>query len=123
MVLFGNACHKLATIPAITGLEKEVPFAVTIFPEESDKTTDCPCAITSGFTLPSKEGPIELKLVTVFEAFTAPTVSTEIPSAGTAILGFAVAPSFPAEATTIIPREKAISAPRVIKAVLPSISL
>jgi hypothetical protein len=38
------------------GLENEVPFAVTIFPDASDKTTIDPCAITSGLILLSKMG-------------------------------------------------------------------
>ena len=85
MVFSGNACHKQATIPAIIGPEKEVPFAVTIFPAASETTAACPCAITSGFILPSKDGPIELKEVFVSDEFTAPTAITETASAGTAI--------------------------------------
>ncbi|MNU04829.1 hypothetical protein D3C72_2494040 [compost metagenome] len=79
--------------------------------------------MTSGFIRLSKLGPIELKLDFIFDESTEPTVITETASAGAPMCGSAVLPSFPAEATTIIPLLKATSAPREIKLVLPFISL
>ena len=79
-----------------------------------------PSAITSGFVLPSGVGPTELKATTFLDEATAPTVKTDLASPGIVMYFQALLPSFPAEFTTIIPLEVAISAPRVIKAVSPS---
>jgi hypothetical protein len=52
------------------GLEKDVPFAETIFPFHLIIHLQ-PLAPTSGFILLSKLGPIELKLAITLVAFTA----------------------------------------------------
>ena len=62
LVFCGNACHKQATIPAVIGPEKEVPFAEEILPDAVATIELTPWATTSGLMRKSEDGTIELLL-------------------------------------------------------------
>ena len=76
---------------------------VPIVPSMKPTEVDDPMATTSGFTRPSKLGPVELKVDKVPSAFTEPTVKMESASAG-AVMNFQLLdPSFPALMVQRIP--------------------
>lgn len=102
-VLFGSACHKHATIPAKIGQAKDVPWASSICPVPPITIAGLPIDITSGLTLPSAEGPTELKVAFKCSVFNAPTAKVLGASAGTFIFFQCLFPSLPALLTWIIP--------------------
>ena len=53
----GKACNRQVIRPAMFGVANEVPFPVIIVPVVDDKAVPTPTEATSGFTLPSLEGP------------------------------------------------------------------
>ena len=118
--LLGFACHKQATIPAVIGLEKDVPLLVVMLPLAFDTTLATPFATTSGLTLPSVLGPIELKFAKLKLASIAPTVIILSASPGKVIYGHPLPPVFPALFTTIIPFRAHIVAALLAMDVFPS---
>src|SRR5688572_30670106 len=119
-VRYGKACQKAAAIPAIIGPENDVPLLRPTCPFGKTTAARKPWALTSGLILPSTVGPKELKLALKPSESTAPTASTESPSAGAPIKCQGSSPSLPAEFTTSIPVAAAKSAALVIIVVFPS---
>src|SRR5690606_42116633 len=92
-------------------------------PDGFKTDTPIPIAPTSGFILPSAEGPTELiGLLTPF-ALVAATARTRSLSAGVVMIFHELFPSFPALETTAIPRSEAHCAARAITVVFPSRAL
>src|SRR5690606_1948914 len=119
----GYFCHIPARSPVTIGAAREVPLGIPRPPDGLITETPMPIAPTSGFILPSADGPIELiGLLTPF-AFVAATASTCSLSAGVVIVFQALLPSFPALETTTSPRSDAHCAARAITVVFPSRAL
>src|SRR5690349_18059932 len=116
-----RACHRQAAAPAIIGLAKEVPPSKPKIPLPKATNVPEPCVHTLGFTLPSNDGPCELKSAIISCESTPPIVSTLSPSAGAPIYLHGVLPELPALFTTRIPLDAAMSAAIVITALLPFI--
>ena len=79
------SCHRHAVRPATMGQEKEVPITDVSVPRSESIFVGLPCAITSGFTLPSAEGPTLLNEALRRSGVTAPTHSISRASAGNPI--------------------------------------
>src|ERR1041385_1783566 len=114
-------CQTQAANPATSGHEKEVPNAwvIPLLPAAIISAG----AHTSGFNLPSDDGPQELKPIRMsLYGSVPPTASTLSASAGVLRNFHQLLPSLPAEFTTNIPFAAAIDAARATKLCLPSIS-
>ena len=115
-----------ATAPATSGVAKEVPLPRLNVSLPSAPLAaiqfSTPRAQTSGLVRPSKVGPGELNEAIRPRASTAPTATTPKPSAGAMMWPQGSSLSFPAALTTTTPKLTALSAARVVTAVLPSMS-
>src|SRR5688572_5913262 len=115
-------CHTHAANPATKGHAKEVPDASDI-PFLPAAITS-PGAHTSGFSLPSDEGPQELKSIRMsVYGSVPPTASTLSASAGVLINFHQPFPSLPDEFTTKIPFAAAMDAALAARLFFPFISL
>ena len=121
-LMWGNACHRQATRPVTTGVEKEVPMSRTMVPRPEMSVAGEPMAMTSGFTRPSCVGPTDEKGAFSPSGLMAPTVSISWASAGMHIYFHGPMPALPAELTSIMPFRASMEAVRLMSVVFPSSS-
>src|SRR3989304_537112 len=95
----------------MSGAANEVPLRRPKLPDAwgAGTQTATPGAVTSGLVRPSAVGPRELNAARAPVESSAPTATTESPSAGVDRVCWP-GPSLPAEGTTVMPRWAALAA-------------
>ena len=108
-------------MPAISGVEKEVPLLCMVLPQGAPTHVPQPTAQPSGLTRPSAVGPFEENGALLPLGATAPTVKTWNPSEGNPTNFHFPAPWLPALVQSSIPFDAAIAATLLTRALLPSV--